>query len=238
MDTRSRPWAFVPGLDYTKESWTEIPKISPAQITQLQGVDIDVMKALARRLDVVPEVVPVAWSGIEEGLLAKRFDILLNGWVPNSKTPPGIVASSPYYAWGLVVAVRARDTRIKSYRDLGGMKVGYYRDLIVDRSVRTLGAAQLIPLDDSDQLFDELAEGGIDAAVEDSTYVRWRVAHDSSFRMVGEPLNRLGYRVGLRRADTDLYRRIEAAIRDFVSSGEDEQIRERWESAITPGARY
>ena len=234
MDTRSRPWAFVPGLDYSKENWNEAPKISQAQIAQLQGVDIDVLKALARRLDVVPEIVPIAWTGIEEGLLAKRFDVIVNAWVPNSKTPPGIVASSPYYDWGLVVAIRARDMRIKSYRDLGGMKVGYFRDLLVDRSVRNIGAAQLIPLDDSDQLFDELAEGRIDAAVEDSTYVRWRVAHDSSYRVVGEPLNRLTYHVALRRADTDLYRRVEAAIRDFVASGEPGKIRERWERAGTP----
>jgi ABC-type amino acid transport substrate-binding protein len=235
MDTRSRPWAFVPGLDYTKEDWIEAPKITRSQIAQLQGVDIEVLKALSRRLDVTPEIVPSAWAGIDQALLAKRFDIILNAWGPNSKTPPGIIASSPYYNWGLVVAVRARDMRIKSYRDLGGMKVGYFRDLIVDRSVRNLGAAQLIPLDDSDQLFDKLAEGGIDAAVEDSTYVRWRVAHDSAFRAVGDPLNRLGYHIGLRRADTDLYRRVEAAIRDFVGSDEAAQIRGRWEGAATPG---
>lgn len=235
MDTRSRPWAFVPGLDYTKEDWTEAPKITPAQIAQLQGVDIEVLKALARRLDVSPEIVPSAWTGIEQGLLDKRFDIILNAWIPNSKTPPGIVASSAYYDWGLLVAVRARDMRIKSYRELAGMKVGYFRDLVVDRSVRNLGAAQLIPLDDSDQLFDELGGGGIDAAVEDSTYVRWRVAHDNTFRAVGDPLNRLGYHVGLRKTDTELYRRVEAAIRDFVDSGEAAKIRERWEGAATPG---
>src|SRR5262245_32601173 len=76
MDTRSRPWAFVPGLDYSKENWTDAPKISQAQIAQLQGVDIDVLKALARRLDVVPEIVPIAWADIDQGLLAKRFDII------------------------------------------------------------------------------------------------------------------------------------------------------------------
>lgn len=238
MDTRSRPWAFVPGLDYTKEDWSGPPKISAAQLSQLQGLDIDVMKALARRLEMVPQVVPVAWSGIEQDLLAKRFDVIINAWLPNSKTPPDIVASSPYYRWGLVVAVRAKDTRIQSYRDVRGARVGYFRDQVVDRSVRTLGARQLVPLDDSDQLFDQLADGSIDAAVEDSTYVRWRVAHDSSFRVVGEPLNRLTYHIGVRRGDTELYKKLEAAIRDFLDSGEDEQIRERWESAITPGPRY
>lgn len=237
MDTRSRPWAFVPGLDYTKENWAEAPKINAAQIAQLQGVDIEVLKALSRRLDVLPEIVPSAWAGIEEGLLAKRFDIILNAWVPNSKTPLGIIASSAYYNWGLVVAVRARDMRIKSYHDLRGMKVGFFRDLVVDRSVRTLGAAQLIPLDDSDQLFDELAEGRIDAAVEDSTYVHWRVAHDSTFRVVGDSLNKLAYYVALRKTDVDLYRRVEAAIRDFVASGEAAKIRERWEGASTPGLK-
>jgi ABC-type amino acid transport substrate-binding protein len=236
MDTRSRPWAFVPGLDYSKEDWGQTPRISAAQLTLLQGLDIDFMKALAHRLNAVPRVVPCAWAHIEEGLLSKQFDLLINAWVPNSKTSPKIAVSSPYYEWGLVIVVRTDNTSIRSYHDLAGTRLGYFRDAVVERSVSNLGA-HLTAFDDSDVLFDALAARDVDAVAEDSTYVRWRVAHDSSFRVAGEPLNRLGYFVGVRKEDTALYQKVEAAIRDLIQSGEIDHMRKRWETAADSPTR-
>jgi ABC-type amino acid transport substrate-binding protein len=108
--------------------------------------------------------------------------------------------------------------------------VGHFRDRVVDKSVAHLGAGLLVPVDDSDLLFDELAAGKLDAVVEDSTYVRWRVATDPGFRSVGDRLNRMGYHLALRREDRALYEKVQAAIRALAGSGEVEHIRRRWES--------
>ena len=237
MDTRSRPWAFVPGLDYTKEDWNQAPRLGPTQLDALDGVEIDIMKALARRMGVVPKVVPCAWVRIEQSLVEKRFDVILNAWVPNSRTPSSVVASSPYYEWGLLIVVKADNQAIHAYADLAGTRVGYFRDLAVERTVFNVGARELVPVDDSDLLFDDLAAGRIDAAIEDSTFVRWRVAHDARFRIVGDRLNKIGYRMGLRKEDAQLLEKVEAAIRDLVASGETDKIRARWESADAPGPR-
>lgn len=233
MDTRSRPWAYVPGLDYSKEDWTQPPRIGPEQIERLEGVDVDFMKALCARLGVRPQVVPWAWASIEAGLLSGDFDVLINAWVPNDHTPAAIVASAPYYEWGLLVAVRADETSIHSFLDLRGRRVAHFRDRVVDLSVQNLGAASLVPLDDSDLLFDELAAGKVDAVVEDSTFVRWRVAQDSAFRIVGDRLNRHGYHVALRRQDAGLLARVQRAILELNRSGEMERIRSRWEAPAT-----
>ena len=50
LDTRSPPWAFVPGLDYSQEDAAEDPAISKAQLRDLVGLDVDVAHALGRRL--------------------------------------------------------------------------------------------------------------------------------------------------------------------------------------------
>ena len=229
MDTRSRPWVYVPGLDYSREDWTKAPILQPPQLRLLEGVDIDLMNALARHMEASLRVVPEAWATIEEGLLAKRFDLLMNAWAPSDRTPEAIVPSSAYYEWGLEVAIRADQVGIRSYRDLAGKRVGHFKDRVVSRGVQGLAASTLVALEDSDQLFEELAKGGFDAVVEDSTYVRWRVAHDPRFRVAGERLNRYGYHLGLRREDRALYDRVEAAIRALVASGETAKIRARWE---------
>jgi polar amino acid transport system substrate-binding protein len=234
MDTRSRPWVFVPGLDYLEEDFTQPPKITPAQIDQLVGVDIDILQAIAKRMGVTVRIVPVAWEDIETGLIEKRYDAIMNAWVPSSKTPKEIANTPPYYDWGLLVNVRADDLSSKSFADLAGKTVGHFRDPSVDRSVLSLRAGRLVPFDDSDQLFEALRDGKLDAAVEDSTYSRWRVAGDKAFRIVGDPLNRIGYHVGVRRADTELLNRIGQAIFELRSSPEMSAIRKKWESAAAP----
>lgn len=234
MDTRSQPWAFVPGLDYRSEDFSAAPRLAAGQLEQITGVDIEILDALARRLGVKTRIVPVAWTGIEQGLLDNRFDVIMNAWVPNTRTPAGVVASSPYNEWGLVVAVRADNKALNSFADLAGKVVGHFADPSVDRSVLSLKAAQRIPFDDSDRLFDSLIKGKLDAAVEDSTYSRWRAVHDPRVRIVGEPLNRVGYHLALRREDKALLARFEAAIKDLRASGDLQRIRQRWESADSP----
>jgi polar amino acid transport system substrate-binding protein len=233
MDTRSRPWAFVPGLDYSKEDWNQPPRITAAQLQLLQGPDVEFVKALAQRLHATIKIVPCAWAHIEAGLAAKDFDLLVNAWVPSQHTPPAIIASAPYYDWGLVVVVRANNQTINSYKDLEGVRLGFFRDAAVERTVTSLGA-KLLPYDDSDVLFGGLASKEVDAVAEDSTYVKWRIAHDESFRIVGDPLNHLHYYVGLRQEDQELTQKVNDAIRELVGSGEIDRIRKRWEGSATP----
>jgi polar amino acid transport system substrate-binding protein len=230
MDTRSRPWAFVPGLDYTQEDFAKPPSISEAQLAELVGVDIDFLKALEPRLAAGLRIVPAAWETIESGLLEGRYDVIVNAWTPTPRMSDEIVASDPYYEWGLLVAARADEQALRSYRDLAGRSVGHYRHPTIDRSVMNLGAKRLVGFDDSDALFEALAGKQVDAVIEDSTYVRWRVANDKRFRSVGEPLNRHGYHVALRRSDAELLQRVQKAIRELVATGEPEKIRKRWET--------
>ena len=68
MDTRTPPWSFVPGVDYTDDDLTKDPVPSEAQLKAVQGIDVDVAHALARHLGATLRIVPVAWFGEEQGL--------------------------------------------------------------------------------------------------------------------------------------------------------------------------
>jgi polar amino acid transport system substrate-binding protein len=230
MDTRTPPWSFVPGVDYTNDDFDAAPPaLSEAQAKKLAGVDVDVANALARRLGMSLKIVPSSWFHLEDDLLAKRYDAIVGSWTPSRKTPAAIVASTPYYEWGLVIAVRSDNTAVRSYQDLAHVKVGHYRDPAVEVTLRSLGAANLVVRDAPELLFDDLREGAVGAIVFDSVYVRWRVANDKRFRAVGEPLNRLGYHVGVRKEDAALFEKIQKAVKDFTASPESQEVRKRWE---------
>ena len=233
MDPRAAPTAFVPGVDFSREDPRKAPTLTPAQLGRIEGLEVDVMNALARRIGVEARVVPTSWYALEAALLEGRFDVILSSWTPHEHTPKGIAASIPYYEWGLLVAVRADDSRIRSIPDLAGLRVGHIPDPAVQRALsemgKGLGTRAAVIRDNGDLLFDDLESRTIDALIFDSLYVRWRVSRDRSFRVVGEPLNRLGYHVGVRREDSELLRKINAAIRDLAGSEEMHSIRRTWE---------
>jgi ABC-type amino acid transport substrate-binding protein len=60
------------------------------------------------------------------------------------------------------------------------------------------------------------------------------VAGDSTLRAVGEPLNHLGYHVGVRSEDADLLARVQAAVKAMAADGETDAIRRKWEAPAAP----
>jgi polar amino acid transport system substrate-binding protein len=236
LDTRTPPWSYVPGLDSASEDLRATPAVTEAQLRGLAGLDVDVARSLARRLGRSVRFVPVAWFAMEDGLLAKHYDVIVGAWTPSRKTPPTIRASASYYDWGLLIATRADDKRVRSYTDLARLKTGHYRDPASEQTLRSLGVANLVPMDDAELLFEELRNGEIDALVFDSLYVRWRVANDKAFQVVGAPLNKLGYHVGVRTEDQELFQKVQSALADLLGSEEIKQIRQRWEGAAAPAS--
>jgi ABC-type amino acid transport substrate-binding protein len=231
MDTRSPPWSFVPGLDYAAEDANADPTVSEAQLKKATGIDVDVALFLSRQLGRPLVIVPVAWFDLESALLAGRIDAILCAWTPSPKTSPDIVASSPYYEWGLLLAARSNDAKLVGLADLKRVTVGHFQSQVVERTLRSVGAGALKVYDKQETLFDDLKAEKIGAILYDSPYVRWRVARDRSFKTVGEPLNRLGYHVGLRRSDAALATQIQDGVRELMASGERERIRKKWEEA-------
>ena len=229
MDTRVPPWSFVPGLDYSREDLNKDPSLTEADLARAAGIDVDASVAIGEHLGMRIRIVPVAWFDLEKALLDRRIDAIINAWTPARSTPPAIAATDNYYEWGLLVAVRASDRRINSYPDLAGMTVGQFRSEVGERTLRSLGATKLKIYEVQEVLFTDLKNAVVDAAVYDSPYVYWRVANDPTFRVVGEPLNKLGYHIGIRKADTALLGRMRVAVKDFVASGERERIRRKWE---------
>jgi polar amino acid transport system substrate-binding protein len=236
LDPRSPPWSFLPGNHDTSLA----PGLEPEQITRLQGIDIDVIRALEQRMGVHMQIVTTRWKDLEAELLQGRFDLIINAWTPSVNTPPGIAASTPYYDWGLLVAARASDASIRSVADLGQKRIGHFPDPAVLPALRAMGlglGAELNAVGSETsgvEVFQKLGRGAWDAVIYDSAFVRWQVARDPRFKVVGQPLNRLGYHVGVRQADTALLARVEAAVRAFVASPEAEGVRRRWERAGAP----
>ncbi len=231
METRDAPWAYVPGHEWDIVDREAAPVLTARERARLVGLDVDVMDALAGRLMMSAELVPTTWIKLEGALADGTCDAIISSWTPTPGTPATIVSSAPYCEWGLLIAARAGDKRIQSVGDLSGARVGHIPDPAVARALAEMGRGELFVLGTKTQLFRDLRRGALDAVIYDSLYVRWLVSRNTGYRVVGQPLNRLGYHVGVRGSDGDLAARVRKAVDSFVASGEARAIQQRWEGA-------
>jgi ABC-type amino acid transport substrate-binding protein len=232
METRDPPWAYVPGHEWDLVDRNTTPTLTARERTRLVGLDVDVMNALAERLGMRPQVVPTSWVKLEGALGSGQCDAIISSWTPHADTPPAIVATAPYCEWGLLIAARSVDTRIRTVSDLRGARVGHIPDPAVARALAEMGRGERFVLGTKAQLFRDLSEGALDAVIYDSLYVRWLVSRDASFRIVGQPLNRLGYHVGVRHAEGALADRTREAVDALVASGAARSFQEKWEGRV------
>ncbi len=228
----------MPGHDYTREPFDSAPHLTRTQLGRVVGLDVDVIRALEAQLGTRFELVQTRWIDLESGLLAGRYDMILDAWTPSASTPAGIVATDPYYTWGLLMAARSQDASIREPKDLTGKRLGPVSDPSVLRALEamgeSLGTNRVVVDQGGDEMFRRLARGELDVVLFDSPFVRWRVARDPAFRVVGEPLTQLGYCVGVRAEDKALFERMQAAVHAFVASPEAKRIRHKWETAEAP----
>ncbi len=229
LDPRAAPWAFVPGVDYSSVDFRKEPGLSRAELDKVAGLDVDVSRSLAGELGRRLVLVPVSYYRLEPALLGGEIDLIVYAWNRTRETPTSIRESEPYYTWGLLIAARADDTRIRSAADLRGKRVGHFESRLVNQTLYSLGAAELKTYESEARLFADLKAGVIDAVVYDSPAVRWRAKNDRALRAVGEPLNKLGYHVALRATDEALLARVQAAIQSLQRSGALAAIQHRWE---------
>jgi polar amino acid transport system substrate-binding protein len=230
LDPRSAPWAFVPGVDYSSVDFRKDPVLSPAELAKVVGLDVDVSRAVARELDRPLLVVPVNYYRLEPALLGGEIDLIVNAWNRTRETPSSIRESESYYTWGLLIAVRTDDARLRSVADLRGKRVGHYESQLVNQTLHSLGAAELKSYESEARLFADLKAGAIDAIVYDSPAVRWRAKQDRALRVVGDPLNKLGYHIALRAGDKELLVHVQAAIQALRRLGVLAAIQRRWEA--------
>jgi glutamine transport system substrate-binding protein len=214
MDPRSAPWAFVPGADNSGVDFRSKPSLSRADLARLEGIDVDVSRALAEEMDRPVTIVPVAYHSLEQALLDGEIDLIVNAFNRTRET---------------AASIRASDARFKQHIDLRGRRVGHFESQLVNRTLYSLGAGELKAYDNEDRLFEDLKAGEIDAVVYDSPAVRWRAKNDDALKVVGDPLNKLGYHVGVRAADAELFQGVQDAIRALTDAGTLAAIQSRWE---------
>jgi len=201
---------------------------------EIVGFDIDLAKAVAKKLDVELEVKAINWDTKEMELNNGNIDVIWNGFTITAERNKQVEYTKPYLNNAILLAVNA-DSDIQSKADLEGGIVGYQVQSSADDAIKadkdfytSLGEAReydtyqdaLLDLDVSDRL---------DAVAVDKILIGYIMAQEpGKYRILEETLGDEYYGIGCPKGAVALREAVDNALDELMEDGTIDEISNQW----------
>ncbi len=139
------------------------------------GIDIDLMRLLAKKFGVKLQIVETSWPRLMEDFKSKKFDIALSGITQTKERELLADFSAPYFKGGKLPFGRCKDSKkftnldnldrpsVKFIVNPGGTNESFTRQFVKK--------AKIIVHRDNKSVFDEIISGNVDVMISDAIEV-------------------------------------------------------------------
>jgi polar amino acid transport system substrate-binding protein len=206
----------------------------PADPGRVIGFEVELADAIAEVLSrrigqpLKAEFVQYEWVTLLPGLEKKDFDIILAGFEITPERLRRILFSRPYYVYAEQLVVRADDDRIHSLNECRDKAIGTMAGTAADRLLADEGFRNIVGFDGQVEPYLDLELGRLDAVLLDTPIVMFYAAPNPKLKVVGRPLGKGHYGIGLRTEDTQLCEAINDALGELMINGRMRDIYRRW----------
>ncbi len=200
----------------------------PRDPARLIGFEVEIAEAIGRILGRPMKFVQNQWDGLVPGLGRGDYELVISGLEITPDRAEVIQFSRPYYVTYEQLTVRASDKDIRSLADCRGRRVGTLKASLAQRMLDARGDLQVISYDGQINAYEDLLNGRLDAVLMDYIIALYNVAPLPQLKMVGPPVGRLEYGIGMCKEDSALHGEVDRALARMVGSGELRKILQDW----------
>jgi polar amino acid transport system substrate-binding protein len=203
---------------------------------EIVGFDIDLAKEAAKRMDVTIDFQPIDWSMKEAELNGGNIDFIWNGYSITEERREKLAFSKPYLENKQIIITLA-DSPINTKADLAGKTVCIQAESsaidAVNKDqdfVKSLRGGALIEFSTNNEGFNDLESGRSDALVVDEVLARYYMKQNGQekYKILKEDFGVEEYAVGLRKDDTELLKKLDAALDEMKTDGTYDKIYSKW----------
>lgn len=206
---------------------------------QLEGFDIDIIKAIAKAEDFNIKLVNTPWEGIFATLNSGDRDIIISGITITEKRQAMVDFSDPYFPAEQSIVVPT-NSAVSSVAALKGLKVGVVNsstgDIVVS-DVLGKNSTDVKRFDNTPLMLQELYEDGIAAAVGDVGVVKYYIkSHpEKELKLVPDcKFERQYFGIAVTKGNQELRDKINAGLKKIVADGTYAKIYTTWFDANVP----
>ena len=199
----------------------------------LVGFDIDLAKAVAKKMGLKIKFQPIDWSAKEGELKSKNIDCIWNGMSATSDRQKSMSLSKKYLKNRILIMSLDPNVKVNSAEDLKNIKIGTQADSAALEAIKKSDnykdfKGNVSEYKTYDEAILDMKAGRIKAVAIDEVYALYN--NENKDRLYESPFN-LGatyYAVGFRKGDKKLTKAFNKAFKEVIDSGEAQKISEKW----------
>ncbi|MFS0861182.1 amino acid ABC transporter substrate-binding protein [Fredinandcohnia sp. 179-A 10B2 NHS] len=196
---------------------------------KLTGYDVEVIREVAKRLDLEVEFQETQWDSMFAGLNSKRFDLIANQVGINEDRLANYDFSEPYTYSSAVIVVPTDNDVIKSFEDLKGKKSA--QSLTSNYgAIAEENGAELVGVEGLAQAIELIKQGRAEVTVNDKLAVLDYVKQqgDESIKIAAESDDRSEMAFTLNKGNEELVEAINEQLAAMREDGTLEKISQEW----------
>ncbi|WP_420542928.1 amino acid ABC transporter substrate-binding protein [Schleiferilactobacillus perolens] len=224
---------IVVGLDETF-----VPMGFRAKNGQLSGFDIDLAKAVGKKIGLKMVFQPIDWDMKETELRNHTIDLIWNGYTETAERKQHVAFSLPYLTNQQIIAV-TRASGVRTIADLKdkiiGAQTGSSAAQDIDRFPKLLKnrVKNHAPIlyDSYNDAFIDLGANRIQGLVLDSVFGEYTIAHSAdpkAYAIIKSGFPSEEFAVGMRKSDNQLRTKINRALRACAADGTITRLAKKW----------
>lgn len=193
------------------------------------GIDIDLIKAMAKNQGFEIKFSPMDFGGIIPALQADQLDIAIAGMSITDERKAVVDFSDPYFEAGLSLVVAADNEEITSLEDLEGKTVAVKSGTTGAQFARDNEEKYgytVAQFEDSPSMFQEVSNGNAAVLLEDYPVIAYAIAESGlDLKTAGDRLTGDQYGIAvLKGENAEVLKQINAGLKELRDSGEYDEI--------------
>lgn len=203
---------------------------------ELVGFDVELAKAVGKKLNKEVKFQAIDWSMKETELSGGNIDLIWNGYSINDERKAKVEFSKAYLN-NTQIIVTLSNSDINSKADLKGKKVGAQNESTAVDAVEeekdvlsSFDGGKLVTFEDNNQALMDLEAGRLDAIVVDEILARYYIKQrgEDKYKILSENFGDEQYGVGIRKGDTKFVEAFDKALNEVIEDGTAGEISKKW----------
>ena len=212
----------------TDATWPPFEHVNE-QTKEIEGFDIDLIKAIAEKEGLEIEILNVAWDPLLAGVAQCQYDAAISSVSITPERAKEMLFSDPYFQVGQLVTVGIDNTDIKSKDDLAGKVAGAQIGTTGSFAIEDIDGATLKTYDDIGLAFQDLINGQIDAVVADNPLAYgYAGKNPDKLKTVGDVFTSEDIGIAVCKNKPELLEQINSGLRAVMAEGLIEQLIDKW----------